>query len=903
MKEKVILYLFTVISISSCIWQKGEIKVEYKIPSFTVANVKLANHQFIFSGKNLNKVSKLIIKENNVETVLEIESQTSGQLVANTLNNVVLNAGRAFEFILSSANAATAFNVNFSLCDSTLNNKEFDCSITAIDKDVLSYDANLQKWIPRNINGLSYQGTFSALPGVDPVGGSVGDYYIISAAGTIGAINYVIGDWITYNGTDWEKIPNSSVITSVFSRTGVVTAAEGDYNLNQLLDVDLTTTPPVSGNVLIYNGTHWVPDNVTGGGGGGGAGTVTSVSGTPPITVASGTTTPVISIATAASGVAGALSNTAFDTFNNKLGPALSSGQVYIGNGSNVATATTLTGDVTVSNAGVTAVGAGKITNAMLAGNIDLTSKVTGALPIANGGTAATTAAGARTNLGLVIGSGVGELMAFTNSMSCLPYEKLQVSSAPYFMTCVTDNGNTNYALLAGRATGQTLNGGTAASENLTLDSTAHATKGYVLLNPTTGNVGIGINAPTSKVHVFGESTLTTGSEALNLFNMELAPTANTSAAFINSKFYTQITTDRVFNIHVKGIENHVERTMGNVKYATVLYNKFSTSNSGNSGSMNNIIGTENVLEVARSAATTTNMIGTKNTPYVRLGTLTNAYGTYNFPYNEGGGTLVNAYGTYNEAAAGFGTIGTAYGTFNTISRVGVGSVNTGYGVYVSTIDATNKWSLYAADATAPSYFAGRIGIGVTTPTTSLQVAGIIAPDANGTRDIGTSALKFKDIYATNNVIQTSDGRLKKFITNSNLGLDFINKLRPVSYRWKESIDQSLHYGLIAQETQKVLGANKNAIVIHDEASDQYGIRYTELVSPIIKAVQELYKKIVGVEEREKKLEHLVSITMKENANLKNQNELMQARLNSIEEKIKKLEAKSGFSPKTKSSQ
>ena len=47
------------------------------------------------------------------------------------------------------------------------------------------------------------------------------------------------------------------------------------------------------------------------------------------------------------------------------------------------------------------------VTNAMLAGGIDLTSKVTGALPIANGGTAATSAGAARTALGLAIGSNV----------------------------------------------------------------------------------------------------------------------------------------------------------------------------------------------------------------------------------------------------------------------------------------------------------------------------------------------------------------------------------------------------------------------------------------------------------------------------------------------------------------
>lgn len=69
------------------------------------------------------------------------------------------------------------------------------------------------------------------------------------------------------------------------------------------------------------------------------------------------------------------------------LNAALSSGQIYVGNSSNVGTARTLSGDVTINNTGVTAIGNAKVTNAMLAGSIDLTAKVTGVLPVANGGT------------------------------------------------------------------------------------------------------------------------------------------------------------------------------------------------------------------------------------------------------------------------------------------------------------------------------------------------------------------------------------------------------------------------------------------------------------------------------------------------------------------------------------
>ena len=47
----------------------------------------------------------------------------------------------------------------------------------------------------------------------------------------------------------------------------------------------------------------------------------------------------------------------------------------------------------------------GSITNAQLAGSIDLTSKVTNILPIANGGTGGETNLSARTSLGIISGS------------------------------------------------------------------------------------------------------------------------------------------------------------------------------------------------------------------------------------------------------------------------------------------------------------------------------------------------------------------------------------------------------------------------------------------------------------------------------------------------------------------
>lgn len=49
-----------------------------------------------------------------------------------------------------------------------------------------------------------------------------------------------------------------------------------------------------------------------------------------------------------------------------KLSTALTSAHIFVGNGSNVATDTAVTGDVTITNAGVTAIGNNKVTNALI---------------------------------------------------------------------------------------------------------------------------------------------------------------------------------------------------------------------------------------------------------------------------------------------------------------------------------------------------------------------------------------------------------------------------------------------------------------------------------------------------------------------------------------------------------
>jgi hypothetical protein len=92
-------------------------------------------------------------------------------------------------------------------------------------------------------------------------------------------------------------------------------------------------------------------------------------------------------------------------TVSGKLTSTLTDGSVFIGNSSNVATARAVSGDVTISNTGVTTIGASKVTDNMIAtgitaskvsGNISgNAANVTGTVAIANGGTGQTAKAAA----------------------------------------------------------------------------------------------------------------------------------------------------------------------------------------------------------------------------------------------------------------------------------------------------------------------------------------------------------------------------------------------------------------------------------------------------------------------------------------------------------------------------
>jgi hypothetical protein len=91
------------------------------------------------------------------------------------------------------------------------------------------------------IGNVNFQGLWNASTNTPtlanpPASGTKGYYYIVSTAGTFAGISFEVGDWIISDGTSWGKVDNTDAVSSVFGRTGNVTAANGDYTTAQVTE-------------------------------------------------------------------------------------------------------------------------------------------------------------------------------------------------------------------------------------------------------------------------------------------------------------------------------------------------------------------------------------------------------------------------------------------------------------------------------------------------------------------------------------------------------------------------------------------------------------------------------------------------------------------------------------------
>lgn len=290
--------------------------------------------------------------------------------------------------------------------------------------------------------GLSYQGSWNASTNTPTLASSVGTngyYYIVSVAGSTnlnGVTDWQVGDWAIFNGSTWQKIDQTNLVSSVNGQVGVVSIAYADlagsiptWNQNTTgTAAGLSTTLAIgsggsgqttaqaamnafagavtSGSYLRGNGTNVVMNTI-------------QVADVPTLNQnTSGTAAGLSATLAVASGGTG--QTTASAAFN-ALSPVTTTGDLIIGTGANTASRLAIgsNGYLLTSNgttASWAAAPAGGVTT-FSAGTTGLTPSgatsgavtLAGTLAVANGGTNSTatpTAGGA--------GYGTGTAHAYT---------------------------------------------------------------------------------------------------------------------------------------------------------------------------------------------------------------------------------------------------------------------------------------------------------------------------------------------------------------------------------------------------------------------------------------------------------------------------------------------------------
>ena len=215
------------------------------------------------------------------------------------------------------------------------------------------------------------------------------------------------------------------------------------------------------------------------------------------------------------------------------------------------------------------------------------------------------------------------------------------------------------------------------------------------------------------------------------------------------------------------------------------------------------------------------------------------------------------------------------YGTI-TGAAAAVAGQNNGSGAAVQGINSSsgaagrfvNSASGLALSVTGPNTIDGAITVTARAAGASnAQMNSVIAVTDNAYQ-CGYLGARWQNIYAANNVIQTSDVRTKENIETCEFGLQFIMQLQPKQYTM--IVGQNIvsedengntvitprkgvrtHYGFISQDVKVIIGDRNLAmwsLENKDDPNSSQALMYTEFIPPIVKAIQELTTRVVALE-------------------------------------------------------
>lgn len=295
------------------------------------------------------------------------------------------------------------------------------------------------------------------------------------ATGSNGVIYVALDTNKTYrwSGSIYIEISPSEV-TSVFGRSGAVTAQSGDYNASQI-----TNTP--SGGISATTVQAAIDELDTE---------------KQPI--------DATLTALAAFNSNGILVQTAQDTFVSR---SITSGTgITVSNGNGVSA----NPSIAISDTGVTAASYGSASQ-VASISVNAQGQITSAsnTSIAIVSTQVTDFnEAAQDAVGAMVSTTASVALSYNDASNQLVADIVQSGVDHGSISGLLDDDHSQYALLAGRSGGQSLTGGTAASNNLTLSSTSSVTKGKINLGASAAfdeantRLGVGSASPESLLHL-----------------------------------------------------------------------------------------------------------------------------------------------------------------------------------------------------------------------------------------------------------------------------------------------------------------------------------------------------------------------------------------------------------------
>lgn len=432
------------------------------------------------------------------------------------------------------------------------------------------------------------------------------------------------------------------------------------------------------------------------------------------------------------------------------------------------------------------------------------------------------------------------------------------------------------------------------------ISANAHAQNTF----PAAGNVGVGTLVPATTLQVIGASRL---GSAANYGNFD----ASGNLSFAGTSAYRVADNQFAFRL-ATSLKGGLYYNTNNLRYefrsttGTALFNIGSTTglvgirgainttyalNVNASATYNGINVTDPVNNYAFYSVKTGNnpAVYVENSNTIATGSVLKAVSRSNTKAIEGVSSEAGT-GVYGFAINGAGVYGNDNGSGNGVT----GYSFTGFGVTGST--AEGFAGVYGSDNNEAIGVYGRStgGIGVYGNSTGTSATGGYAgkfTSANYRGIYVSSATGYfagyfsGDIYTTG-LYQGSDAKLKKNINDVANAMDIINRLQPKYYEFrndgnyaKMNLPQGIHYGLLAQDLEKILPglvkdnkfetrdaatpngkkeSNKTAEV--NETIDFKSVNYTELIPVMIKAIQEQDKTI---QEQNAKIETLLQLVNK----------------------------------------